>query len=54
VLLIGKKIELIGMGIVTNLSLPSRAVVPFYNKRGAAEQWIQEPARKVPHDWVVS
>jgi hypothetical protein len=24
--------------IVTNLSLPSRAVVRFYNKRGTAEQ----------------
>jgi hypothetical protein len=28
--------------IVTNLSLPSRAVVRFYNKRGPAEQWIKE------------
>jgi Transposase DDE domain group 1 len=28
--------------IVTNLSLPSRAVVRFYNKRGTAEQWIEE------------
>ena len=28
--------------IVTNLSLPSRAVVQFYNKRGTAEQWIKE------------
>jgi hypothetical protein len=28
--------------IVTNLSLPSRAVVHFYNKRGTAEQWIKE------------
>jgi hypothetical protein len=27
---------------VTNLSLPSRAVVRFYNKRGTAEQWIKE------------
>ena len=27
--------------IVTNLSLPSRAVVRFYNKRGPAEQWIK-------------
>ena len=26
--------------IVTNLTLPSRAVVRFYNKRGTAEQWI--------------
>ncbi len=28
--------------IVTNLSLPSRAVVRFYNKQGTAEQWIKE------------
>ena len=28
--------------IVTNLQLPSRAVVRFYNKRGTAEQWIKE------------
>jgi hypothetical protein len=28
--------------IVTNLSLPSRAVVRFYNRRGTAEQWIRE------------
>jgi hypothetical protein len=28
--------------IVTNLSLPSQAVVRFYNKRGTAEQWIKE------------
>ena len=28
--------------IVTNLSLPSRAVVRFYNKRRTAEQWIKE------------
>ena len=27
---------------VTNLELPSRAVVRFYNKRGTAEQWIKE------------
>jgi hypothetical protein len=35
--------------IVTNLTLPSRAVVRFYNKRGTAEQWIQEgkPAVKM-------
>jgi hypothetical protein len=26
--------------IVTNLSLPSRAVVRFYSARGTAEQWI--------------
>ena len=28
--------------IVTNLTLPSRSVVRFYNKRGTAEQWIKE------------
>ena len=28
--------------IVTNLNLPSRAVVRFCNKRGTAEQWIEE------------
>ena len=28
--------------IVTNLELPGRAVVRFYNKRGTAEQWIKE------------
>jgi hypothetical protein len=28
--------------IVTNLPLPHRAVVRFYNKRGTAEQWIKE------------
>ena len=28
--------------IVTNLSLPSRSVVRFYNKRGTAEQRIKE------------
>ncbi len=28
--------------IVTNLELPSRAVVRFYNKSGTAEQWIKE------------
>lgn len=27
--------------IVTNLEMPSRAVVRFYNKRGTAEQWIK-------------
>ena len=33
--------------IVTNLTLPSRAVVRFYNKRGTAEQWIQEGKQAV-------
>src|ERR1700731_5417884 len=28
--------------IVTNLALPSRAVVRFYNKRTTVEQWIKE------------
>ena len=28
--------------IVTNMSLPSRSVVRFYNQRGTAEQWIKE------------
>ena len=28
--------------IVTNLELPSRAVVRFYNKSVTAEQWIKE------------
>ncbi len=28
--------------IITSLSLPSRAVVRFYNKRGTAEQWVKE------------
>jgi hypothetical protein len=28
--------------LVTNMTLPSRAVVRFYNKRGTAEQWIKE------------
>lgn len=27
---------------MTNLRLPSRAVVRFYNRRGTAEQWIKE------------
>jgi len=36
--------------IVTNLLLPSRAVVRFYNKRGTAEQWIKEG--KQPAHWT--
>ena len=28
--------------IVTNMTLPSRSVVRFYNERGTAEQWIKE------------
>ncbi|MGA9060535.1 MAG: transposase [Terracidiphilus sp.] len=33
--------------IVTNLTLPSRGVVRFYNKRGTAEQWIKEGKQAV-------
>src|SRR6202795_676322 len=33
--------------IVTNLGLPSRAIVRFYNKRGTAEQWIKEGKQAV-------
>jgi hypothetical protein len=33
--------------IVTNLTLPSRAVVRFYNKRGTCEQWIKEGKQAV-------
>ena len=33
--------------IVTNLTLPSRAVVRFYNKRGTSEQWIKEGKQTV-------
>ena len=32
---------------MTNLTLPSRAVVRFYNKRGTAEQWIKEAKQTV-------
>jgi len=31
--------------IVTNLEMPSRAVVRFCNKRGTAEQWIKQGKR---------
>ena len=33
--------------VVTNLKLPSRAVVRFYNRRGTAEQWIKEGKQAV-------
>jgi hypothetical protein len=33
--------------IVTNRTLPNRAVVRFYNKRGTAQQWIKEGKRAV-------
>ena len=33
--------------IVTNLTLPNRAVVRFYNKRGTAGQWIKEGKQAV-------
>ena len=32
---------------MTNLTLPSRAVVRFYNKRGTSEQWIKEGKQAV-------
>jgi len=33
--------------IVINVTLPSGAVVWFYNKRGTAEQWIKEGKQAV-------
>ena len=33
--------------IETNLTVPSRAVVRFYNKRGTSEQWIKEGKQAV-------
>jgi Transposase DDE domain group 1 len=36
----GKLFPRVGF-VVTNLTLPSRVVVRFYNKRGTAEQWIK-------------
>ena len=33
--------------IVTNLTLPSRAVVRFYNKRETSKQWIKEGKQAV-------
>ena len=42
----GELFPLVGF-IVTNLTLPSRAVVRFYNKRGTAEQWIKEGKQAV-------
>ena len=33
--------------IVTNLTLPSRAVVRFQNRRGTVEQWIKEGKQAV-------
>jgi hypothetical protein len=38
--------------IVTDLMLPSRAVVRFYNKRGTAEQWIKEGKQAVKMTWL--
>ncbi len=32
--------------IVKNMSLASRSVLRFYNKRGAAEQWIRKASRR--------
>jgi hypothetical protein len=33
--------------LVTNLTLPGRAVVRLYNKRGTAEQWLKEGKQAV-------
>jgi hypothetical protein len=33
--------------LVTNLTLPIRAVARFYNKRGTAEHWIKEGKQAV-------
>jgi hypothetical protein len=35
---------------VTNMELPRRAVVRFYNKQGTPEQWIKEG--KLAVDWT--
>ena len=40
--------------IVTNLTLPSRVVMRFYNKRGAAEQWIREEKQAVKITRLIS
>ena len=34
--------------LVTNMALPRRSVVRFYNKRGTAEQWIKEGQQATP------
>ena len=39
--------------IVTSMSLPSRSLVRFYNKRGTAEQWIKEGKQATPLDTAV-
>ena len=39
--------------IVTNMVLPSRSVVRFYNKRGTAEQWIKEGKQATHWDAAV-
>src|SRR5213593_745075 len=44
---VGESFPRVGF-IVTNLQLPNRAVVRFYNKRGTAEQWIKE-GKQAPH-----
>jgi len=36
-----------GKDILRQMTLPSRAVVRFYNKRGTAEQWIKEGKQAV-------
>jgi hypothetical protein len=37
--------------IVTNMSLQSRDVVRFCNKRGTAEQWIKESKQALRMTW---
>jgi hypothetical protein len=46
---VGEQLPLLG-SVVTNLSLPSRAVVRFYDKPGTAEQWITEGKQATP--WI--
>jgi hypothetical protein len=38
--------------IVTRLSLSSRAVIRFYNRRGTAEQWIKEGKQATHWTWL--
>ena len=37
---------------VTNVALPSRSVVRFYNKRSTAEQWIKEGKQATHWAWL--
>jgi hypothetical protein len=42
------------IAIVTNTRLANRKVVLFYNKRGKAEQWIEEGKQAVKITWSYS